>query len=139
MKVNPNQLTPQLLYVQSVLHEMGHVTEHMDFENSMDDLRQRNKQERTALPLGYVSLTRLMDPNSELRQRVDQHWDELSQKHGVSDIMGLARLQGETYRGLTSETVADNFASDVFDINPQLKDQLLQPNVDTYRDFAMAA
>ncbi len=139
MHVDPSQVTPQLLYVQSILHEMGHVAEHMDYEDNMDALRLRNKQERTALPLGYHSLTKLMDPGSELRQQVDRHWDELSAKHGVDDIEGLARVQGEAYRNLTSENRADMFAADVFDINPQMVQQLSQPTVESYRDFPLVA
>lgn len=131
--VEPNKVTPQLLYVQSVLHEMGHVVEYMDHEDNMGGLRQRNKQERAALPLGYTSLTKLVDPTSELRQRVDQHWDELSSKHGVESVEELVGVQGEAYRNLTSETVADNFATDVFATNPQLYDQLTQQAVDKYR------
>jgi hypothetical protein len=139
MNVDPSSVTPQFLYVQSVLHEMGHVTEHMDYEDNMDDLRLRNKQERATLPLGYHSLTKLMDPSSELRQRVDRHWNELSTKHGVDDIEGLARVQGEAYRNLTSEHHADTFAADVFDTDPQLVQQLSQPSVGAYRNFPIAA
>lgn len=137
--VAKEEVTPQLLYVQSILHEMGHVTEFMDFEGRMDELKDRNKKERLALPLGYNSLTKLMDPTSELRQRVDEHWDELAREHNVSDIHGLAEIQGVAYRNLTSERVADNFATDVFDVNPQLYGQLMLGDVDAYRDFGMAA
>lgn len=139
MHLKPDQVTPQLLYVQSILHEMGHVTEYMDYENDMDSLRLRNKQERTALPLGYHSLTKLMDSESTLRQSVDQHWEELRTKHGVDDIDGLARVQGTAYRNLTSERHADMFAADVFDANPQMTQQLSQSSVETYRNFPVAA
>lgn len=139
LHIDPSEVTPQLMYVQAKLHEMGHLTEYMDFEANPNDLKHRNKCEKMALPLANVSAGMLVDLESPVRQSVDANWESVSSKLGVGSIDELVSLQAREYRGMTSEAHADSFASDVFDANPQLISQLTNPNLDAYRNYPLAA
>jgi hypothetical protein len=122
--VEPGEMTPQLMYVHSLLHELGHAAEHLDFENNMDRLRMRNRYEREALPLGYIGLAEVMDPSSKIRQSIDRNWPMFQAELGVSTIHDLAQLQGVAYRKLSSEARADYFSAHIFKTNPELLDGL---------------
>jgi len=137
--VEPQKVTPQLLYVQSILHEMGHLTEYMDNEGDPAALQHRVKAERAALPIGNVTAGALITPGTKAYEFVEASWDEIQAGLGVASRDDLVARQAREYRTMTSETIADGFATNVFVSNPQMYDQLMQPTVDAYRNFPMAA
>lgn len=139
MGIDVDRVTPQMMYVQSILHEMGHLTEHMDYEDNPEEFRRRNKAEKAALPIGNTTVSKLIAIDSPIRQQVEQHWDEVSQRTGAGSIDELISMQSIAYRSMTSEAHADNFAADVFLANPQLYDQLSQQSVEPYRNYPVAA
>lgn len=139
MGIDVSMLTPQMMYVQSILHEMGHITEFMDYEDNPEELRNRTRQEKLALPLGNVTVGKLINEDSPVRQNVLENWDEVQTRTGAQSMDELITMTAVAYRGMTSETIADNFASDVFAVNPHMYDQLAQPTVDPYRNYPVAA
>ena len=138
LDIEPDQVTPQLLHVFSILHELGHITEYMDNEGNEVELQQRMRREKAALPIGNTATSKLMDPSSPAHQAVVENWGQISAQHGVSTMGDLIEKQHGAYRGMTSEHTADMFAVDVFATNTQLVDQL-NADVETYRDYAIAA
>jgi len=129
------RVTPQLLYVQSILHEIGHLTEHMDYEDDPEFPKLRRKQEMAAMPVGNVTVGALLDPESAGSKYVEHNWESIQVEHGIDSRDDLIAMQSRAYRNLTSETIADNFAADVFAIDPQLVDMLTGPSIEKYRDF----
>jgi hypothetical protein len=142
LNITPDQVTPQLMYVQSILHEMGHLTEHMDHEKQqatsnekLETPKERRKREMAALPIGNVTVGQLIDPESKASRFVADRWEDISSHFGIASNDDLIALQGIAYRNLTSEQIADNFAADVFDMHPTLKQQLIYGNLDDYRNI----
>ena len=133
MGLKPEEVTPAALHVFSTLHEMGHLTEYMDHEADPDSLRQRARREKAALPIGNASVSAIMTPGSAARELVDNNWAEISDKYGVDTIDQLLELQHAAHRGMTSERIADEFAADVFALDPELVGVLISPEtVDEY-------
>ncbi len=137
--VEPQLVTPQLLYVQSVLHEMGHLTEYMDYEDNPGELVKRNKQEKAALPIGNATVSAILDPSTPARKFVDDRWGDISQKLQVGSIDELAEMQHAAYRSTTSEKIADDFAAEVLQSNQMLKDELVMGNVEDIKNYPYAA
>lgn len=139
--VSPEEVTPQLLHVQTMLHEMGHLTEHMDDEEAGDPRRgmERRKKEMASLPLGAIAVGKLSNPNSAESQYFEANWQRHAQEQGDISRDDLIALQAMGYRNLTSERIADNFAADVFTINPELKTQMQFGNLDEYRSHTEMA
>jgi hypothetical protein len=57
----------------------------------------------------------------------------------VSSIEELVEKQHGAYRQTTSERKADEFGLDVFATNPQLVDQMVYGDLESYRHFQPAA
>ena len=137
MGIEPDDVTPAALHVFSTLHEMGHLTEFMDYEGRPDELRLRNRREKAALPIGNATVSAIMTEGTPARELVESRWSEVQEKYDVNSIDELLELQHAAYRDMTSEKVADNFAADVFGVNPELVGALTSPNVvDEYRDYS---
>jgi hypothetical protein len=137
MGIKPDEITPIALHVFSILHEMGHITEFMDNENDPDALRLRQRREKVALPIGNATVSALMTLGTPARELVEGRWPEVKNKYGIETMDELLKLQHDSHRNMTSEKIADGFASDVFAVNPELVDVLLNPDVtDDYRDRA---
>jgi hypothetical protein len=138
--VRPEELTPAILHVFASLHEMGHLTEFMDNESDPEALRQRSKREKAALPIGNATVSALMTPGTPARELVDNKWSEVQSTLDVETIGDLLEIQHAAHRNMTSERIADNFATDVFASNPELIGALLSPDVvEDYRDYPAAA
>ena len=137
--VDPKDVTPQLLFVHSTLHEMGHLTEYMDFEDNPGDLKTRQRAEKMALPIGGATASQLIDPDSKVRKAVDAQWPQVQSSLQVGSMDELITMQAVAYRGMTSETIAGNFATDVFAMEPVMMDQLMRPTVEPYRNYPVAA
>lgn len=133
--VSPEDITPQTLYVQSILHEMGHLTEHMDAEEAGEPRApiERRKVEMQAMPLGALAVGKLAKPASAESVWFEANWQQQAERHGVSTREELIAIQSVAYRALTSEKIADNFAADVFLTNPQLLGQVQHGSLESYR------
>ena len=128
-------LTPQLLYVQSALHELGHTVEYMQYEQQPEELRARVKKEKSMMPLGSVAVSRLLDPSSPARQTVDAHFDELAHTHEIDSLDELIEKQHAAYRQTTSEHFADSFAADVIALSPSLRDNLISSDIQPFKNY----
>lgn len=132
--LQPEDMTPQLFYVFSMLHEMGHVDDYMEHEDNPEEFRRKKRMSEASLPLGRVSTTELLDPSTELHQKVMSNQD-LFDRHGVSDIKELAAVNLIAYRNMRHEKYADEFATQVLLWQPALMDQLMRDTVEPYRNF----
>lgn len=133
LHINPDQMTPQLYYVFSMLHEMGHTDDYFDFEEDPEEFNRVKKVSEESLPLGRVSTKELLDPTSELYQKVLDD-SELFDRHGVSTVHELAALNLTAYRNMRHERYADEFAAEVLNYEPELMDQLMLGTIDPYRN-----
>lgn len=146
MDVPGEELTPLQVHAFIMLHEMGHLVEFMDNEGNMPALRERQRKEKDALPLGelvvkelipsgIISTSMILDPSSAGGQIVRDNWDRVSQDYGVSTIEELAEITNRAHRDMTSERFADNFAADVLSLEPNLYDQLGSADPSRYRNW----
>jgi hypothetical protein len=139
LDIEPQEVTPQLLHVFSIMHELGHTGQYFDHADDPSVLAEQVKKDKEALPIGRATVSALMDKNSFARKFVEDNWHKVIQVTGVSTIEELIEKQHGAYRQTKSEKAADDFARDVFATNPQLIDQLSNPNLDYYRSFDRAA
>lgn len=137
--IKPDQVTPQLLYIHSFAHEMGHVTELLEDGFDKEEHDRRRREEYLALPIGNTATSALIDPNSNIRKQIDANPVAVFAHLGVSDMDELIEKQARAYRNMTSERIADDFARDVFLVNPQLRDQMTRDTVEPYRNYPQAA
>lgn len=133
LHIEPDQVTPQLYYVFSMLHEMGHTDDYFDHEDIPEEFTRKIKTSEAGLPLGRVSTTELLDPASELHQKVSAD-RELFDRHGVATIDEFAALNLTAYRNMRHEKYADDFAADVLLNEPELMDQLMRDTIAPYRN-----
>lgn len=76
------EVTPQLLFVYSTLHEMGHALECMDYEAAGKTPAEHlhdQRVERAKLPIGNLLASQLLSEDSANRQYVERRWEEASQ------------------------------------------------------------
>lgn len=138
--VDPSDVTPQLLYTQSVLHEMGHLTEYMDYEDNHLELEERQRVEYVALPIGNATTSAILNQDTKAGSFVADNWENISAKLKVGSIDELAEKQHTAYRSMTSEAHADNFAADVLNQGVLLKDALITPgSVEYLRDYDLGS
>lgn len=139
MGVGAEQVTPQLVHVFSIMHEIGHTSEFREHEDNPEDFRRHNARAKASLPIGGVAVSKMVAPQSEIYQKIAQSWDEVGAELSVHDFTELAELQHKHYRDLPSENYADRFGKAVLYRNPQLIDQLTSDNFDYYRHYSAAA
>lgn len=137
--VDPKEVTPQLIHVFSIVHELGHTIEYMDNKADPTKLIERNKKEKEGLPIGRATVSQLLDTSSFARKYVEDNWHKVIQVVDVSSIEELVEKQHGAYRQTTSERKADEFGLDVFATNPQLVDQMVYGDLESYRHFQPAA
>lgn len=152
MGIRPGEVTPQLLYVQSMLHEMGHTLEFFDYQEqgkTPDEHRHDHKAERNRLPIGGVLVSRLLKESSPTRQAVVDQWDAASKSASsrysnhvgeevhISTMDELIYATADVYRDTKFEHAADNFAADVLQRQPVMMQQLTG-NIDAYRNYPIA-
>ena len=136
MGLQPDEVSAPALHVFSMLHEMGHITEFMDYDGNPDELKSRQRREKQALPIGNGAVSAMMTEGTNAHRFILDNWDAIQLKYGVASIGELLTLQHEAHRNMTSERIADNFAADVFVVDPSLKDSLIQPDVVSgYRNY----
>lgn len=132
--IDTSEVTPELLYVQSMIHEMGHTLEFMDYQEAgktPDDHKHDRNTERQRLPLER-SVTEL----EKHKDLVLEHWGELSKrasdkysahKHAevsIDTFDGLASATADVYRDTKFEHAADKFAAEVLAKQPELVESL---------------
>ncbi|MFZ1600650.1 MAG: hypothetical protein WAT31_04710, partial [Candidatus Saccharimonas aalborgensis] len=132
--IDPSEVTPQLLYVQSMIHEMGHTLEFMDYleaGKTPEDHGHDRAAERKRLPLER-SVTEL----EKHKDYVLEHWGEASKeasdrysahKHvhvSIDTFDGLTNATADVYRDTKFEHAADKFAAEVLAKQPDLVEQL---------------
>ncbi len=137
--VEEDEVTPQLIHVFALLHELGHTSEYAEYEDDPNALMQRNTKEKISLPIGRATVSQLLDSASPQRAYVEQNWHDVERVLDVSSIDELIKLQHDAYRRTTSEAHADNFATDVLSNNIQLLAQLMNPDIEYYRRYRTAA
>lgn len=133
LHIEPEQMTPQLFYVFSILHEMGHTDDYFEHEDNPDEFEHNVKVSRESLPLGWVTTNDLLDPGSDVHKRVMAD-TELFDRHGVTTIHELAALNLTAYRNMRHERYADEFAAEVLLYEPELMDQLMRDTIEPYRN-----
>lgn len=133
--IDPSEVTPQLLFVQSMLHELGHTIEYMNNQDDPEALKRRIKVEKAAMPAGAMSVGSMLDVESPARTYVDTHWQHIHEDTGASSIDELIAMQTVAYRDTTAEKHADMFAADVFSTNPLLAQQLMSGPLEQYRNY----
>lgn len=137
--IQPNEVTPQLMFVYSTLHEMGHTLEYMDYEASgktPEEHRHDHQVERAKLPIGNLLASRLFSIGSPQRQHIEEHWDTAaataSRNHSaftgrdesITTIEELADATAHVYRKTRFEAAADQFAATVLQLQPVMLTQL---------------
>ncbi|HEX5447654.1 MAG TPA: hypothetical protein VFW90_00405 [Candidatus Saccharimonadales bacterium] len=137
--IEPEMMTPQMLYVFGVAHELGHITEYMDYEADPEALKERRKKERAALPIGNTTVSALMKVDSNARKYVEENWDDISKAFHITSFEELLNLQHSAYRSMSGERHADNFAESVFVGQPAIIDQMAAPSLEPYRHLPLVA
>ncbi|MCB9823081.1 hypothetical protein H6800_02295 [Candidatus Nomurabacteria bacterium] len=131
--LDPAELTPAQLHVFVFLHELGHIREFMDYEGRSDELKQRQKAERSKLPLKGARTSDLMDPSTPNGKYIRDNWPAVSSAYGVDSLEDLFKMTNKAHRAMTSERAADDFASDILVIiEPQILDRLGNPDLTHY-------
>lgn len=121
---DPEDLSPMQVHAFVILHELGHITEFMDNEDTMQELRQRQKIEKDALPIGDIATYQIIDPSTSGVKYIRQRWKLYSELFEVDSIEELAQIRQDAYSRMTSEVIADDFATDVMNSEPILLEQL---------------
>lgn len=137
--VDSQEVNPQLIHVFSIMHEMGHALEYMDNEADPTKLAERITKEKNSLPIGGATVSKLLDKSSFERKYVEANWHRVTQVVDVHSMEELIEKQHGAYRKTTSERKADEFGLDVFAANPQLVDQMVHGDLESYRHFQRAA
>ena len=132
--IDPGEVTPQLMYVQSMIHEMGHTLEYMDYQEAgktPEDHRHDQQTERKRLPLER-SVTAL----EKHKDYVLEHWGEASKqasdkysahKHtevSINNFDELTSATADVYRDTKFEHAADKFAAEVLAKQPEIVESL---------------
>lgn len=132
--IDASEVTPELLYVQSMIHEMGHTLEFMDYQEAgktPEDHKHDRSDERKKLPLER-SVTEL----EKHKDFILENWAEASNKasakysaHKHADVSidtfdGLASATADVYRDTKFEHAADKFAAEVLAKQPELVESL---------------
>ncbi|HUC89953.1 MAG TPA: hypothetical protein VMR45_04070 [Patescibacteria group bacterium] len=124
MGVEESAITPMQLYIHSIVHELGHIPEYIEYEQNPEQLRLRKRTEKEAMPAGRAAVSHLLDPSSAARQALDAIFPSIASKLGIQTFDQLIELQHRAYRNLTSEKRADDFAARCLAANPALRDRL---------------
>lgn len=137
--IPPSEVTPQLLFVQSILHEMGHTLEYMDYEaggKTPEDHKHDQRVERSKLPIGGLLVSQLLSENHPNKVSVEENWDAASQtaseRYGdyrnedihIHTMQELIDATSDVYRHSRFESAADTFAADVLQWQPVMMTQL---------------
>jgi hypothetical protein len=137
LDIQPTEVTPQLLFAQSILHEMGHTLEFFDYQEqgkTSEDHARDSKIEAAKRPLGGLVASRLLDPNSKQYQAIVNNWDAVSRKEGVNSPEELFDKTAVAHRHTKFEHDADRFAATVLQMQPGMMTQLTG-NIDRYRNY----
>lgn len=133
------EVTPQLLFVYSALHEMGHALECMDYEAAGKTPAEHlhdQRVERAKLPIGNLLASQLFSVDSPNRQYVEQHWDTAramasqnysaftGQDESITSIEELTDATAHVHRKTKFEAAADQFAATVLQAEPLMVMQL---------------
>jgi len=137
--IKPEEVTPQLIFVYSTIHEMGHALEDMDYEAAgkthAEHLRDQ-KVERAKLPIGNLVVSQLLSEDSPNRQYVAQNWDTASriasknysaftgEEVEISTMEDLIDATSHVHRKTKFEADADKFAATILFTNPVMLQQL---------------
>lgn len=132
---DPSELTPMQVHTFVMLHELGHISEFMDHAEDIDGLRERQDKEKDALPLGKIRTSEIIDPTSKGGQHVRDNWQEISKRFGVSTIEELAKITNAAHRNMTSEKAADDFATEVLNLEPAFFESLGKEDLSEIRNF----
>lgn len=124
LHLDPADITPQLVYVDAFLHELGHVRKNAKVDD-LAALRVHNKQQAESMPLGNRWVSRLLHPGTEEQKYLAANTDELLERFGCSTVDDLINLQYAAYRNLDNEKDADTFAATILTQNPELLASLL--------------
>lgn len=137
--IRPEEVTPQLLFVYSTLHEMGHSLEHMDYTDAgktPEEHRHDQRVERARLPIGNLLASTLFSVENPKRQLVEQHWDVAAeaasrnysaftgQEESIASIEELIDATSHVHRKTKFEAAADRFAATVLQLEPLMLMQL---------------
>lgn len=134
LHINSSDATPQLFYVFSMLHEMGHASDFFRYQDNPDKYRAEKRCAEASLPLGRVSTRIALDPSSDLHGKIAAQPD-LLRRHKVGEVHELVALNNIAYRKMPHEQRADFFAVEVFQRNPALLDQLIRKTIEPYRNY----
>jgi hypothetical protein len=137
--IEPVMMTPQMLYIFGVAHELGHVIEYMDNESNPEAFKERRRKERAALPIGNATVSALMNVDSSAQKYVEENWKDISETFHLASREELLNLQHLAYRGMTAEKHADNFAESVFVGQPTIIDKMTAPSIEPYHRLPLAA
>jgi hypothetical protein len=124
LDVEETQITPTMLYIHSVLHELGHVPEYAEYADQPEQLKARQVAEKRAMPAGNVSVSRLLALPEADRQRIEKQLATTHQNLNIPTFNELIARQFTAYRNLTSEKRADDFANTIIQENQLFRDQL---------------
>jgi SAM-dependent methyltransferase len=135
--VEPDEVTPELFYVQSMVHEMGHTLEYMDYQEAgktPEEHKHDQKEARNMLPIEGQPVSNLKKNEEAV---VDQ-WGAIAphaskrysaHKHADLEITTFDELidaTADVYRDTPFEHAADKFAANVLAQQPELVAQLLK-------------
>ena len=133
--LDPSEVTPELFYVQAMLHEMGHTLEFMDYQEegkTPEDHKHDRDIERKKLPLERPVTT--LEKN---RGTIINHWGDLSaqasdkyskhkQQHvSIGTFDDLVGATADVYRDTKFEHSADKFAAEVLAKQPEIVKYLI--------------
>lgn len=134
-----SEVTPQLMFVYSTLHEMGHTLEYMDYEaagKTPAEHKHDSSLEREKLPIGNLLASHLLSDNHPNRAYVIQNWDAVREaaSKNYSDYIGtqssistmeeLIDATAHVHRISKFEAAADRFAATVLQTQPLMVEQL---------------
>ena len=122
--MDETNITPELRAVTVFLHELGHVSEFMDYEDNPEEYKKRQAEDSAALPFPRVHPAKLAhgEPSSVAAAQsvIDQDPAGFESRYGHIDPSEYGALQYAGYASMRNEEFADNFASKILLSNPML-------------------
>lgn len=151
--IRPDEVTPQLTFVFSTLHEMGHTLEFMNYEDmgkTPEDYLRDYRVEKEKLPIGNLLASHLISDTHPNKQHVIENWESvrLTASRNYSNYVGkpvdissmgeLVDATSHMYRESKFEAHADQFAAIVFQTQPTMLTNLMG-DITRYRTYPQYA
>lgn len=121
--IQPEELTPAMLLMHVVGHELGHIRDYMDYEDDPEAFDAQRETEWSALPVKNFPASKLAQQGYYGSQQTKDLWRRTAYQKGFGSFEELLQAQHTAYRNMRTERIADDFAVEILDRRRDLVDQ----------------